>query len=161
MVRERPICPLHQYCPDRECSPPHLRKTILRRRWHRHFSLGLSSRHHSLSNLNPHSQANSPYWSQIRLALRTALDSYLNRGHELGRVISYGESAHNEMFDLILREEVLAAQSSDEPERQPLFSSNDPVFAGARGAAEFVRVCPKLPSYGSCSPDLMPRQQGW
>jgi hypothetical protein len=65
------------------------------------------------------------------------------------------------MFDLILREEVLAAQSSGEPERQPLFSSNDPVFAAARGPAELVRVCPKLPSYGSCSPGLMPRQQGW
>ncbi len=125
------------------------------------FSLGLSSRQHPLAHLNPHGPANSPYWFQIRLALRTALDSYLSRGHKLGRVISYGESAHNEMFDSILREEVLAAQFSDEPEWQPQFSSNDPVFAAARGAAEFARFCPKVPTYASCFPDLRPSMQGW
>jgi hypothetical protein len=65
------------------------------------------------------------------------------------------------MFDSILREEVLAAQFSDEPEQQPQFSSNDPIFAAAKGAAEFARFCPKLPSYGSCFPDLRPRMQGW
>ena len=132
------------------------------------FSLGLlsSRRHHpALSPLSPHGPAyNSPYWFQIRLALRTALDSYLDRGHELGRVISYGESAHDEVFDSILRQEALAAQSSDEPERRrqpPQFSSHDPVFAAARGAAVFARFCPKLPSYVSCFPDLRPRMQGW
>jgi hypothetical protein len=115
------------------------------------FSLGLSSD-------NP---TDSFYWLQIRLALRRALNSYLSRGHELGRVISYGESAHDEMFDSILTAEVLAAQTSHEPEKQPHFSSNDPVFAAARGAAEFGRVCPKLPSYGTCFPDLRPKMQGW
>ncbi len=49
------------------------------------------------------------------------------------------------MFDSILREEVLAAQFSDEPEQQPQFSRNDPVFAAAREAVEFARFCPKLP----------------
>ncbi|KAI9821646.1 MAG: hypothetical protein M1827_002227 [Pycnora praestabilis] len=124
------------------------------------FSLGLSS-YYSLPHVNSIGSVNASYWFQIRLALRTALDSYLNRGHELGRVISYGESAHNEIFDSILREEVLAAQFRDEPEQQPHFSSNDPVFAAARGAAEFARFCPRLPSYGSCFPDLRPRAKGW
>ena len=135
------------------------------------FSLGLLSsfnhHHHNpqLSQLSPYGPAanNSPYWFQIRLALRAALDSYLDRGQELGRVISYGESAHNEVFDAILREEVLAAQSPDEPERQqPQFSSDDPVFAAARGASVFARFCHTLPSYGSsCFPDLRPQMQGW
>jgi hypothetical protein len=65
------------------------------------------------------------------------------------------------MFDSILREEVLAAQISGKPGNQPQFSSNDPVFAAARGAAEFARYCPKLPSYGSCFPDLRPKMPGW
>ncbi|KAI9775531.1 MAG: hypothetical protein M1835_005803 [Candelina submexicana] len=118
------------------------------------FTLGLSS-------LPPSQDSTSPYWHQIRLALRTALNSYLNRGHNLGRVISYGESALDEIFTRILEEEVRDAQSSDEPDRQPLFSSEGPVYAAARGAALFARLCTRLPRYGSCFPDLRPRMQGW
>ncbi|KAI9702328.1 MAG: hypothetical protein M1836_000807 [Candelina mexicana] len=118
------------------------------------FTLGLSS-------LPPSQDSTSPYWHQIRLALRTALNSYLNRGHNLGRVISYGESALDEIFTKILEEEVRDAQSSDEPDRQPLFSSEDPVYAAARGAALFAKLCTRLPRHGSCFPDLRPRIQGW
>ena len=54
---------------------------------------------------------------EIRQELRKALDSYLNRGHELGRVIVHGEDAENGIFRRILREEVEAAQGSGEEER--------------------------------------------
>ncbi|KAI9713731.1 MAG: hypothetical protein M1812_006569 [Candelaria pacifica] len=121
------------------------------------FTLGLSSHHYH----RPKDSITSPYWHEIRLALRTALNSYLTHGNELGRVISYGESAHNELFSTILKEEVLAAQSSQEPSQKPLFSSENPIFAPARGAALFARFCMELPGYGDCFADLKPRGQGW
>jgi len=123
------------------------------------FTLGLSSH---ISGPSPHDHSNDPgydsYWHDIRVALRIALDSYY-RGHELGRVISYGESAENEVFDRVLREEVLAAQDSDDPDKRPLFERREPVFAAARGAVEFVRFCKGLKD--GCFPDLRPRIQGW
>ena len=125
------------------------------------FSLGLSSLHPTISDLGSHSQSNPSYWSEVRLALREALNSYLPRGHQLGRVVSYGEGAHNEMFDNVLKEEVLAAQYSSEPEQRPQFWSLDPVFAAARGAAIFARFCSTLERPGDCLPDLTPQRQGW
>src|SRR6266852_20719 len=114
------------------------------------FTLGLSSLHQPLSQLNLHPETESGYWSEVRLALRTALYSYLSRGRELGRVVVYGESAHDETFNSFLKEEVLAAQLSEDPEKEPQFSSIVPVFAGARGAAVFARFCHNLPSHQSC-----------
>jgi len=108
------------------------------------FSLGLPS---------DRPPANSLYWIQVREALRTALDSYFDRGHELRLVLSHGENAHNEIFDAVLREEVLAVQS-DDPPKDPIFSNLDPVFAAARGAAASARYCFK--KRGSCFPDLHP-----
>jgi hypothetical protein len=117
------------------------------------FTLGLST----LSN--PKYQLE--YWSQVRLALCSALYSYLSRDQELGRVVAYGESARDKTFNAVLKEEALAAQLSDDPEMWPQFKSIDPVFAGARGAAVFARFCRSLPSYQSCFPDLKPREHGW
>jgi hypothetical protein len=125
------------------------------------FTLGLSSLHQPLSNPKYRGQAELEYWSHVRLALRSALYSYLSRGQELGRVVVYGESAHDETFNAVLKEEVLAAQLSDDPGKRPQFISVDPMFAGARGAAIFARFCRNLPSYQSCFPDLKPRAQGW
>jgi hypothetical protein len=113
------------------------------------FSLGLPSDIDS---------SDSPYWLQIRFALRTALDSYSSRGYELGRVVSYGESANDEVFQSILREEVLAVQW---PEHEVEFSSQDTVFAAGRGAAEFARLCPNQYIASGCFPDLTPQRQGW
>jgi hypothetical protein len=56
---------------------------------------------------------------------------------------------------------VLAAQLKDDPDQQLEFSSNDPVFAAARGAAEFAKLCTQLPRRDDCFPDLTPRMQGW
>jgi hypothetical protein len=67
------------------------------------FGLGLSS-------MEP--KHNETYWMEIWQELRTALESYSNRGHELGRVIVYGEFAENGIFETILREEVEVTQWS-------------------------------------------------
>ena len=125
------------------------------------FSLGLSQCTNPPSDLPARCTAELPYWYQVRLALRKALGSYLGRGSHLGRVISYGESANNEIFDRVLREEVLAAQLSDGPDLQVEFWDNDPVFAAARGAAEFAKLCTQLPRRDDCFPDLTPRMHGW
>lgn len=44
-----------------------------------------------------------------------------------------------------------------------MFSSIDPVFAAARGAAMFERFCSKMERErpDDCIPDLKPRMQGW
>ncbi|OQV01249.1 hypothetical protein CLAIMM_06637 [Cladophialophora immunda] len=100
-----------------------------------------------------------PYWNRVRQALRGALDSYLSRGQNLGRVISYGEHAHNAQFDALLREEVLARRS--DPSKQVQFLSKAPVYAAARGAAYFLQYCTRLPPYADCFPDLQPKPPGW
>lgn len=119
------------------------------------FSLGLASAHNSSA------VSSKVYWKRIRVALRAGLDSYSVRGHQLGRVVSYGESAHNEAFEKILREEVSAAQASHDSAKQPQFASHDPIFAAARGAAVFARWCHLLPKYTNCFPDLRPEPPGW
>jgi hypothetical protein len=78
---------------------------------------------------------------------------------ELSRAVAYGESAHDETFNIIVKEEVLTAQLSDNPEKRP--QSIDPMFPRARGAAVFSRFYRNLPSYQSRFPDLKPREQGW
>ena len=125
------------------------------------FSLGLSQCTNHHSEPRARCTAELPYWYQVRLALREALSSYASRGNNLDRVISYGESAHNEIFDRVLREEVAAAQSNHDPDQQPEFYSGDPVFANARGAAAFAKLCTKLPRKGDCFPDLGPKREGW
>jgi hypothetical protein len=79
----------------------------------------------------------SPYWTTIRANLQAGLDSYY-RSWDLAHVLSYGELAHNVVFHHILREEVLVRRKDDEVE--PVFSSRDPVFAAARGAAELFAI---------------------
>jgi hypothetical protein len=116
------------------------------------FNLGLPS---------PPPPSSHPWWLQIGRAIHMALFWNPHRGYRLGRVLSYGESAHNEVFVKWLRETVLFAQESKEPEKQPVFWSEEPVFAGARGAAIFARYCRGLPSYGTCFSDLRPRPPGW
>jgi hypothetical protein len=54
-------------------------------------------------------------------------------------VVAYGESAHDETFNAIVKEDVLAAQLSDDPEKRPQFISIDSMFTEARGAAVFPR----------------------
>ncbi|KIX01825.1 uncharacterized protein Z518_09552 [Rhinocladiella mackenziei CBS 650.93] len=103
----------------------------------------------------------APYWTTVRDALRTALDSYLTRGHELGRVISYGENAHHAQFAALLKEEVLARQSNDDREHQVQFVSENPVFAASRGAAQFAKLCATMSDRKACFPDLRPRTPGW
>jgi hypothetical protein len=103
------------------------------------FTLGLSSLHQPLSNPKYGDHAELEYWSHFRLVLHFALYSYLSHGQELGRAVAYGESAHDETFNAIVKEEVLAAQLSDDPEKRPQFISIDSMFTGARGAAVFPR----------------------
>ncbi|KAF2492929.1 hypothetical protein BU16DRAFT_564231 [Lophium mytilinum] len=100
------------------------------------------------------------YWRAVRAALREALGSYYI-GARLGRVVVYGDAADDEDFNKILREEVLAAQESDEEGERPVFVSSEAVYAGARGAAMFAKLCSGLPPWGSCFPDLRPAPQGW
>ena len=54
-------------------------------------------------------------------------------------MVAYGESAHDETFNAVLKGEVLAAQLSDDPEKRLQFISIDSMFTGARGAAVFPR----------------------
>ncbi|KAE9363853.1 hypothetical protein N431DRAFT_432025 [Stipitochalara longipes BDJ] len=103
------------------------------------------------------------YWQDVRLALSKALDSYLNRGHELGRVIVHGNQVENEEFVKILREEVEAAQWSDEDEKRPRWYTGDE-YTASRGAAIFGNWCHRGLSRGDesgCFPDLTPRGPGW
>ena len=105
---------------------------------------------------------NETYWHAIRSALKDALDSdeYWHRGYELGRVIVYGEAAENDIFQRVLREEVEAAQLSNEEEKQPRFWSVDPIFAGSRGAAIFGNWCQREIGQ-SCFPNLIPQGPPW
>jgi hypothetical protein len=125
------------------------------------FSLGLSSQQDYLPETIPINSTDLPYWYHVRMALATALDSYLFRGHDLDRVVVYGESAREETFDTILREIVRAAQPDDNPKNRPAYSRYQPVFTAARGAAMFGRLCHNLPGPGTCFPDLRPQEQGW
>lgn len=124
------------------------------------FSLGLSQ-----CSAQPDIQADecppeAPYWLGVRDNLRAALASYY-RSSELARVVSWGESAHNEIFTDILKSEVLAAQKSVDPGDAPLFFSEFPVFSPARGAAEFGKVCSRSHISFACIPEIVPRMQGW
>ena len=106
---------------------------------------------------------NETYWHAIHSALKDALDSdpyWHRRGYTLGRVIVYGEAAENDIFQRVLREEVEAAQLSNEEEKQPRFWSVDPVFAGSRGAAIFGNWCQR--EIGErCFPNLTPQGPSW
>jgi len=124
------------------------------------FSLGLSAEPPRASLPNLDAIFNSRYWLDVRATLRIVLASYYTRGRELGRVVYYGEAAHDVVFEKLLREEVLKSQDSSDEERRPIFEGRNAVFAGARGAAVFARYCRMLPSYGSCFPDLRPQQMG-
>ena len=111
------------------------------------FDLGLD---------NEHTPA---YWSRIRSALREAMGNYSRRGEKLGQVVSYGESVENEDFDRILKEEVLNYQVDP---AGPRFSVKEPIFAAARGAAEFAKRAPFLCLHADdCFPDLTPKPPGW
>jgi hypothetical protein len=117
------------------------------------FSLGLEAMD---------AMGNETYWHVVRSALKDALDShsYWHRGHELGRVILHGEAAENDIFQGVLREEVKAAQWSNEEEKQPQFWSVGPVFAGSRGAAIFGNWCQR--GLGQiCFPNLTPKGPSW
>jgi hypothetical protein len=122
------------------------------------FSLGLEAMD---------AMGNETYWHAVRGALKNALDPYSYRywhgGHELGRVIVYGEAAGNDIFQEILREEVTAAQWSNEEEKQPRFWSVDPVFAGSRGAAIFGNWCQRGlgKNWYGCFPNLTPDGPPW
>jgi hypothetical protein len=110
---------------------------------------------------------NETYWHAVRGALKNALDSYLygywHGGHELGRVIVHGEAAENDIFQEVLREEVKAAQWSNEEEKKPRFWSVDPVFAGSRGAAIFGNWCQRGlgKNWYGCFPNLTPDGPPW
>lgn len=105
---------------------------------------------------------NETYWHAIHSALKDALDSfsYLHTGYELGRVIVHGEAAENDIFQRVLKEEVEAAQLSNEEEKQPQFWSVDPVFAGSRGAAIFGNWCQREIE-DRCFPNLTPQGPSW
>ncbi len=118
------------------------------------FSLGLAS----LST-----KQNETYWMEIRQELRKALDSYLNRGHELGKVIVHGEDADNEIFERILREEVEAAQLSIEEWREVQWFVGD-AWTASRGASVIGSWCQRGLGRGDesgCFPDLRPKAPGW
>lgn len=117
------------------------------------FSLGLSSSH-----------TDDAYWEQVRVALRTALDtpSWYRSWHSLGHVLVYGENAHHPTLNTILKEEVRDAQDRDGEEEIPVFLSRDPVFAAGRGAAILGAWCKGgLRSGYTCFPDLRPRWWQW
>ena len=107
----------------------------------------------------------SDYWHGVRRQLFVTLTSYYRYNYPdflLDCVVSYGEAAHDPRFDRVIREEVLAFQRRDgEPKMLPVFSSVEPIFAAARGAALFGRYCTKLERPGDCIPDLRPRLPGW
>ena len=106
---------------------------------------------------------NETYWHAIHSALKDALDSdpyWHRRGYTLGRVIVYGEAAENDIFQRVLREEVEAAQLSNEEEKQPRFWSVNPIFAGSRGAAIFGNWCQREIEQ-SCFPNLIPQGPPW
>lgn len=104
-------------------------------------------------------RSTTDYWARIRSALREGMASYTGRGKELGLVVSHGEQAENQHFDRILKEEVLKYQVDT---TGPEFSVQDPVFAAARGAAEFAKRAPFLCLYAdNCFPDLTPKEPGW
>lgn len=111
---------------------------------------------------------NETYWHAVRSALNGVLDSdshsrFSYEGSELGRVIVHGEAAQNDIFRGILREEVEAAQWSDEEEKQPQFWSVNPVFAGSRGAAIFANWCQRGLGHGFfwSFPNLNPEGPPW
>lgn len=98
------------------------------------------------------------YWEQVRSLLRWGLESYLQRGNTLSLVVAHGESAANKVFQSILRYEVRMEQIG---ERDIVYAIQDPVFAAARGAAEFTRRCMLYSEILDCIPDLSPRGPGW
>jgi hypothetical protein len=133
-----------------------------------HFSAAKGIANFSLGLEAMDVMGNETYWHAVRSALKDALDSYppwycRHGGHELGRVIVHGEAAENDIFQAVLREEVRAAQWSDEEEKQPRFWSVGPVFAGSRGAAIFGNWCQRGlgQSWYSCFPDLTPAGPPW
>ena len=106
---------------------------------------------------NPALPSPNSYWPEIRSALRDAMGSYLDRGHTLGLVVAHGEGVISQpSFMTLLLEEVKKAQFSGE---LPIFTAKNPVYAGARGAAEFGKRC--MLTDLDCIPDLKPRGPGW
>jgi hypothetical protein len=117
------------------------------------FRLGLSS---SLSSLLIYG-----YWEQVRLALRSALDtlSWHRTWHSLSHVLIYGENAHRETFNKMSKEEVRDAQGRDW-EEMPVFLSKDAVYEAGTGATVLGAWCKGALKWGySYFPDLMPRWQ--
>lgn len=97
------------------------------------------------------------YWTHLRDLLREALGSYLDRGHELDLVILHGSSeGYDHEFMDLLRQEVTQSQKSF---TMPKIVKEAPIFAAARGAAEFGRRC--MLTGLDCIPDLRPRGPGW
>ncbi|KAK5062514.1 hypothetical protein LTR84_004587 [Exophiala bonariae] len=125
----------------------------------RNFSMGLSQCSQGPGLQSYECPKDSPYWEELRQNLRAGLGSYWPRGRDLARVISWGESAHNEVFTAVLEQEVIAAQS--DPENRPQFYSDSPVFSPARGAAEFGKICAYSTISFACIPDIHARMQGW
>ena len=101
-------------------------------------------------------QQPSTYWPQVRAALRNAMDAYFSRGHKLGLVVAHGEGLRDAYFTDVLQDEVKKAQVSGE---MPTFTAKDPVYAAARGAAEFGKRC--MLTDIDCIPDLTPKAPGW
>jgi uncharacterized membrane protein len=128
-----------------------------------HFFYALGIANFSLGLEAIDAIGNETYWHAVRSALNGALEHYLHRGNELGRVIVHGEAAENDIFQGILREEVAAAQWSDEEEKQPRFWSVGPVFAGSRGAAIFGNWCQRGlgQAFYWCFPNLTPEGPPW
>ncbi|KAE9376330.1 hypothetical protein N431DRAFT_452759 [Stipitochalara longipes BDJ] len=123
------------------------------------FSLELSSQSISIHQTPEHDSID---WHEVRQAIRTVLKPWWDIYHDIRRVIIYGESAHEDILNAIIKEEIQRGQGSDEGEKQPpIFYSEDPVYAAAKGAAILANLCPRLKDYYSCFPDLRPRMQNW
>lgn len=94
------------------------------------------------------------YWNRLRSVVREGMHKYY-RSRELGLVIVHGEGARDQTFRRVLEEEVQALNPS-----MPPTSDVDPVFAAARGAAEFAKRGPFVCLHPEdCFPDLTPRSK--
>lgn len=125
---------------------------------HLYLAIGVSNYTLGLDSM-PTFTSPEGYWNQSRSTIRKGIGSYPYRSRELSVVISHGECATDNKFQEILQEEVLRAQ--DGTSTTPRFVTQDPVFAGARGAAELAKRGASLKYGGTCIPDLRPKMQGW
>jgi len=123
------------------------------------FSIGFSECSKQSDIQDEDCPADAPYWQEVRLNLRAGLFAYYRRGTDLARVVVWGESSRNEIFADILRQEVLAAQERED--NFPRLYDAFPIYAPARGAAGFGKVCANSTISFACIPDIRPKMQGW